>query len=102
MAVMSPERMCKCNLTFILLQALFLVSTKGRQISNEEPGISDKEPGISEKELAPDEDEGETCNSEACQDAAEKIKSAMDESIDPCEDFYSFTCGSFVEQNKDK
>ena len=35
------------------------------------------------------------CVSEACLDLAVQIKGAMDESVDPCEDFYNFTCGNW-------
>ena len=38
----------------------------------------------------------EVCQSEACLDLAVQIKGAMDESIDPCEDFYNFTCGNWA------
>ena len=35
------------------------------------------------------------CVSEACLDLAVQIKGAMDESVDPCDDFYNFTCGNW-------
>ena len=37
----------------------------------------------------------QVCQSEACLDLAVQIKGAMDESVDPCEDFYNFTCGNW-------
>ena len=37
----------------------------------------------------------DVCTSEACLDLAVQIKGAMDESVDPCDDFYNFTCGNW-------
>ena len=37
----------------------------------------------------------DVCVSEACLDLAVQIKGAMDESVDPCDDFYNFTCGNW-------
>ncbi|XP_064470468.1 neprilysin-1-like isoform X2 [Ornithodoros turicata] len=34
----------------------------------------------------------DVCNSSACQERASIILAAMDEAVDPCDDFYSFTC----------
>ena len=36
------------------------------------------------------------CQTDACFDAAAKILGAMDEEVDPCEDFYNFTCGNWA------
>ena len=41
----------------------------------------------------------DVCQSEACFDLAVQIKGAMDESVDPCEDFYNFTCGHWAAFN---
>ena len=37
----------------------------------------------------------DVCQSEACLELAVQIKGAMDDSVDPCEDFYNFTCGNW-------
>ena len=41
----------------------------------------------------------EVCQSEACFDLAVQIKGGMDERVDPCEDFYNFTCGNWAAFN---
>ncbi|KAK4879931.1 hypothetical protein RN001_008077 [Aquatica leii] len=38
------------------------------------------------------------CNSTGCRQAAHNITSYMDLSIDPCDDFYLFTCGKFLKE----
>lgn len=37
------------------------------------------------------------CNTILCQKKAQSILRAMDRSVDPCSDFYSFACGNFEE-----
>lgn len=36
------------------------------------------------------------CQSEGCHQAAEQILNNMDRNVDPCEDFYQFSCGNFM------
>ena len=47
-----------------------------------------------------DDSSSEVCQSEACLDLSVQIKGAMDESVNPCEDFYNFTCGNWPFFNK--
>ncbi|XP_068160623.1 phosphate-regulating neutral endopeptidase PHEX [Antennarius striatus] len=63
---------CVC-LCAALLLALIIVSQKTRQ--------------------------GEFCLSPECIEAAGSILSKMDQSVDPCEDFYSYSCGGWVKEN---
>lgn len=37
------------------------------------------------------------CLSAGCVHAASKMLEQMDENVEPCDDFYSFACGNFVE-----
>jgi len=42
---------------------------------------------------------GNTCISPTCIDAASFLRKAMDMSVDPCEDFYKYSCGNWEETN---
>uniref|UniRef100_A0A4W6BRE1 Phosphate regulating endopeptidase homolog, X-linked n=1 Tax=Lates calcarifer TaxID=8187 RepID=A0A4W6BRE1_LATCA len=64
--------MCVC-LCAVLLLALILVSQKSSQ--------------------------EEFCLTPECIEAAGSILSKIDRSIDPCEDFYSFSCGGWLKEN---
>lgn len=44
--------------------------------------------------------EDEICNTTECFKTAENVKSWIDESVDPCENFYKFACGEFVKKTK--
>jgi len=39
------------------------------------------------------------CMSPTCIDAASSLRKAMDTSVDPCEDFYKYSCGNWEETN---
>jgi len=41
----------------------------------------------------------EECTTEACKKSADRILSYMDTTVDPCNDFYKFSCGGFIKQN---
>ncbi|XP_018319545.1 neprilysin-2 isoform X2 [Agrilus planipennis] len=57
--------------------------------SNHEPAIISAFPSY-------DETFREVCLEPGCVHAASKVLQAMDTSVDPCEDFYQFSCGNFV------
>ena len=40
-----------------------------------------------------------SCNTEKCQQVKNYILNSMDESVDPCEDFYKFSCGNWTKHN---
>jgi DUF4097 and DUF4098 domain-containing protein YvlB len=42
-------------------------------------------------------DDDEVCLTSGCVHAASKMLEQMDQSVEPCDDFYSFACGQFVE-----
>lgn len=39
------------------------------------------------------------CSTAACLDVAAALKQNMNESIDPCEDFYHYSCGNWIKNN---
>lgn len=39
---------------------------------------------------------GNVCSSPVCESEAESVLAKLDETVDPCEDFYRFACGSFL------
>ena len=39
------------------------------------------------------------CLDEECVQLASRILSSMDQSVDPCQDFYNFSCGRFEDNN---
>ena len=43
--------------------------------------------------------DGRVCLSESCVIASAHLLEQMDTSVDPCNDFYKFTCGKFIEKN---
>ncbi|KAL5491927.1 hypothetical protein EMCRGX_G017303 [Ephydatia muelleri] len=40
-----------------------------------------------------------TCNTEVCTSLANRVLSSLDTSIDPCQDFYNFSCGGWIKTN---
>lgn len=42
---------------------------------------------------------GDTCMTESCVQLAATVISNMNASVDPCADFYNFSCGGWVQQN---
>lgn len=39
------------------------------------------------------------CNSKACQNVSQYVKSCMDEKVDPCDDFFNYACGGWIKKN---
>ncbi|KAK9869343.1 hypothetical protein WA026_003100 [Henosepilachna vigintioctopunctata] len=40
------------------------------------------------------------CLTSSCVHAASEIMDRLNESVDPCEDFYSFACGGYIEKTR--
>jgi hypothetical protein len=40
-----------------------------------------------------------TCLTQGCVQLAAQITSAMNQSVDPCQDFYQFSCGNWGQRN---
>lgn len=47
--------------------------------------------------LPEDQHQGELCTTPACVRAAARLLARLDPSVDPCTDFYRFSCGRFLE-----
>lgn len=43
-------------------------------------------------------EQNDVCSTPACKLEAENIIAKLNESVDPCEDFYLFACGTFLNQ----
>ena len=47
----------------------------------------------------PDETDAETCETAACVKLAAMILSGIDPTVNPCQDFYNFSCGLWQDNN---
>ncbi|XP_026318121.1 neprilysin-2 [Hyposmocoma kahamanoa] len=50
--------------------------------------------------VSPGADESKICTKPGCIHTASKLLTNMDETIDPCDDFYDFACGAFVKNTR--
>jgi len=71
-----------------LLKSLIHLSIKDISSDSEE-----------ETSIFPDVD-SEECSSEDCIAAAKRLLSYMDTSVNPCDDFFEFTCGGYLNENE--
>ena len=55
--------------------------------------------GYRESDRNSESSSGDTCTTSTCIDAASSLRKAMDTSVDPCEDFYKYSCGNWEETN---
>lgn len=46
--------------------------------------------------LSESEIDSDACTTQVCENEAENILSKLDLNVDPCEDFYRFACGSYL------
>lgn len=51
---------------------------------------------IAESETEAETEPVEVCSSPICESESQNILAKLDESVDPCENFYHFACGSFI------
>lgn len=44
-------------------------------------------------------DDPEVCQTQACQESAQFLRDAMNVSVDPCDDFYRYGCGGYIDKH---
>jgi len=68
-------------------------------VNEEIDSLDEETDSLDEETDIVDEDEN-ICNTKECNDIANKLLNNIDTSVDPCEDFYQFTCGNYIKNNK--
>ncbi|XP_065564791.1 neprilysin-1-like [Artemia franciscana] len=86
----------KCLFILCILSLLGLI-TVGTQLLLQYFEKSSLKGGEIEKEV--DKNLRTTCTTDSCVKAAASILSWMDKSVDPCEDFYRYSCGSWIKKS---
>lgn len=51
---------------------------------------------VASKRSVPVNDRSDVCQSEVCVNISAHIHSYIDSTVDPCEDFYAYTCGKWI------
>ena len=80
-----------CVLLFVvcIVLAVFLVLKTPKKDEGEKDGVTCKD--------APDNIV--QCGSEGCIGVAAALKQSVNESVDPCEDFFQYSCGAWIKNN---
>ena len=53
----------------------------------------------SQTQASPPDSGSSTCLTQGCVQLAAEITSAMNQSVDPCQDFFQFSCGNWGQRN---
>ena len=90
------SRLALLIVCFVLLVACIVLTVllvlESRKIDeNKKYGVTCKE--------TPSKEEVVYCSSGACLGAASKLQKKLNNSVDPCEDFFEYACGSWIKNN---
>lgn len=81
--------------TLIVFWNSFIIATLATEaLHGQGPTIISAYPDDSSNNVV----DNEYCLSKGCIHTASKVLKYMDETVDPCEDFYQFACGSFLKE----
>ncbi|XP_018346008.1 PREDICTED: neprilysin-1-like [Trachymyrmex septentrionalis] len=62
-------------------------------------GLNNTQHETEERNETNDENKPTVCQSQECKKIAQIITESMDKSVDPCDDFYEYACGKWLEHN---
>ena len=99
---MSVEnKMAASSLTFIKTLAL---STFLYQVSHSLPVVDQQQYDYDSDALMRDKTSSEkqnenVCDTKECEKVSDIVKAALDEKVDPCDDFYKYACGEWMKKN---
>lgn len=74
-----------------IVLAVFLILAKDKKDEGEKDGVPCKDTPGKETILR--------CSSEACMAVAAALKQSLNESVNPCKDFFAYSCGSWIKNN---
>ena len=80
--------LCIFLLTACIVLSVFLVLSNRKEDKN-----GGERDGITCRKSA------QQCSSETCLEVASKLQKSMNETVNPCEDFFEYSCGSWIKNN---
>ena len=86
----TPQKFSIALLVFFLIVAILLAITFAILYGVSSSSKSSESSESSESSLTQD-----VCQTKACFDLSVQILASLDDTSDPCEDFYNFTCGNW-------